>query len=228
MPRHWAQFLGTVAFMFTLFLIGGAALADEDGFFGSNTAAWVQALGSIAAIAAGFVWAADSARQQRERDANAKIEATNAARANARHIAGTAVDRLGRMVRNVSRSSAGDTITLTLGDVRAMQGTMDAQRSILTAFPAHTLESQALTGTFLSFAALMSSVHGNCEVYKEHCSKHGEKESIGPFLHALKGCFQTSEHRLLQFDEMLAGRPKPYDEKFDRDDFDDPPAANGQ
>ncbi len=45
------------------FLVGGAIIIDENGIFGSITAAWVQAIGSIAAVVAAGVLAGSETRR---------------------------------------------------------------------------------------------------------------------------------------------------------------------
>jgi hypothetical protein len=56
-------------------LVAGAAWADRDGFFGAITAAWIQAVGSIAAIAAAIWIDRGEARRAREAVLRAEQEA---------------------------------------------------------------------------------------------------------------------------------------------------------
>jgi hypothetical protein len=61
--------VGAAGAMASAALIAGAAQADKDGFFGQVPAAWVQALGSIAAVGAAASISIMQAGDQRRRDA---------------------------------------------------------------------------------------------------------------------------------------------------------------
>jgi hypothetical protein len=61
-----------------LFLVVAGAVSDPDGIFGSNTAAWVQGVGSIAAIVAAIIidqGAARRLRQQQSEEVAARHDA---------------------------------------------------------------------------------------------------------------------------------------------------------
>jgi RNase P protein component len=60
--------LKLVGILIGAFLLGGAAAIDEDGLFGQTFAAWVQAIGSVAAIASA-VWISKEDRKATRREA---------------------------------------------------------------------------------------------------------------------------------------------------------------
>lgn len=122
-----------------------------------NTAAWVQAIGTIGAVL-GSAWLAKSeSRAARRREAEARVAAKTGA-LNLAIMAHTQIRNLGQLLRDETRRGRLNHISPSRGFV--------ASQNMLTGFPIQSLEDAAAMSAFSYFPTLLSmaaEVYGHLE-----------------------------------------------------------------
>jgi hypothetical protein len=122
-----------------------------------NTAAWVQAIGTIGAVL-GSAWLANrESRAARRRDEAARIAAKTGA-LNLAIMAHTQIRGLGQLLRDETRRGRLNHISPSRGLV--------ANQSMLTSFPIQSLEDAAAMSAFSYFPTLLSmaaEIYGHLE-----------------------------------------------------------------
>jgi hypothetical protein len=130
---------------------GGEELALSDIWY--NTAAWVQAVGTIGALL-GSAWLAKrESREARRREVEARIAAKTAA-LNLAIMAHTQIHNLGQLLRDETRRGRLNHISPSKG--------LFATQNMLTSFPIQSLEDVAAMSAFAYFPSLLSMA---AEVY---------------------------------------------------------------
>jgi hypothetical protein len=122
-----------------------------------NTAAWVQAIGTIGAVL-GSAWLAKSeSRAARQREAAGRIAAKTGA-LNLAIMAHTQIRNLGQLLRDETRRGRLNHISPSRG--------LFANQNMLTSFPIQSLEDAAAMSAFAYFPSLLSmaaEVYGHLE-----------------------------------------------------------------
>jgi hypothetical protein len=122
-----------------------------------NTAAWVQAIGTIGAVL-GSAWLAKrESRAARRREAEARVAAKTGA-LNLAIMAHTQIRSLGQLLRDETRRGR-------LNHISPSRGLL-ASQGMLTSFPIHSLEDPAAMSAFAYFPNLLSmsaEVYGHLE-----------------------------------------------------------------
>ena len=122
-----------------------------------NTAAWVQAVGTIGAVL-GTAWLAkNESRAARQREADARVAAKTAA-LNLALVAHTQIHNLGQLLREEGRRGR-------LNHISPSRGLL-ANQNMLTSYPIQTLEDAAAMSAFSYFPTLLSmaaEIYGHLE-----------------------------------------------------------------
>jgi hypothetical protein len=136
-------------------LIVGAAVHDEDGLFGANTAAWAQAVGSVAAIVAAIAIDQGTARRARRAVKDAERDARDARRMAIRRC----VTVLNGVISQFKRSVLDDGRTYSIAPehVRAIR---TAQQVISHFVERGSNDDAHLVATLLTVEAVLQKTAG--------------------------------------------------------------------
>jgi len=119
-----------------------------------NTAAWVQAVGTIGAVLGSAWLAKNESRAARRREAEARVAAKTGA-LNLAIMAHTQIHNLGQLLRDETRRGRLNHISPSRG--------LTANQNMLTSFPIQSLEDPAAMSAFSYFPTLLSMA---AEVYE--------------------------------------------------------------
>lgn len=148
---HWAV-LGVV-------LVGVIFLARAtagDHFFSETVAAWVQAIGSILAIVAGFAAGRDQARSAHAENLALAAQADRNARLAAVSLAAIAQAECSKVLDRL-KSEQG----LEGSEVQRLKRSVEYQREMVAGFPLASLKDAALMRSFAPFAGALDAVADN-------------------------------------------------------------------
>ncbi|MEH6676990.1 hypothetical protein [Phenylobacterium sp.] len=164
--RHWPYVAGIST---AAFLLGGAAFNDEVGLFGSIVAAWVQALGSLAAIF--FAW---SAAKRQSDEEHRRLRALQISEITSNRTAGIAIvlmaaERLHQMADTLEEPSTREVAVL------AARGAIQAAATTFGAFPIHLMgdprgiiQISHIGGTLDIAQQMLAALEGSFKDAAEH------------------------------------------------------------
>jgi hypothetical protein len=167
---------------------GGKERALSDVWY--NTAAWVQAIGTIGAVL-GSAWLAKrESRAARQREADARLAAKTGA-LNLAIMAHTQVRNLGRLLRDESRLGRLNHISPSRGLV--------ANQNMLTSFPIQTLEDAEAMSAFSYFPSLLSmaaEIYGHLEEAVRAAEEDNPHEIFAHYAEQLAMIEEFADERL--------------------------------
>ena len=155
-----------------------------------NTAAWVQAVGTIGAVL-GTAWLAKrESRAARQREADARVAAKTGA-LNLAIVAHTQIRNLGQLLRDETRRGRLNHISPSRGFV--------ASQAMLTGFPIQSLEDAAAMSAFSYFPTLLSmaaEVYGHLEEAVRAAEEDDPREIFAHYAEQLAMVESFADERL--------------------------------